>query len=55
MLDLFAPEQETKTKAPKSLPDIHEITQGIILSKMGIGAQEASFLVSNLGEKQLLG
>ena len=55
VLDLFAPEQKTKKKAPNSLPDIEETCCAIILSKMGIHAQTMSYKVNELGESKLVG
>ena len=45
VLDLFSPEQQTKKKVANSLPDIEDTCCAIILSKMGLNAQEMSHKV----------
>ena len=58
VLDLFAPEQVVKKKAPNNsnpIPDVVEMCSAIVLSKMGLHAQEMSYRVKELGEKRLVG
>ena len=55
VLDLFAPEQDTKKKALRSLPDIEDICNAIVLSKMSLDAQSMSYKVNKLDDKNLIG